>query len=65
VAAHAALAHQVHAGGIVDLPIPPEQHRTGAALMRYGGFFAQLLAALVVVATWRPARSPGFADKAV
>jgi putative membrane protein len=65
VAAHAALAHQIHAGGIVDLPIPPEQHRAGAALMRYGGFFAQLLAALVVVATWRPARSPGFADKAV
>jgi putative membrane protein len=59
------LSQLISADVLVDIAAPAGQRRAGAALMHYGGDLVQLLLALAVVATWRPARSSHFADKAV
>ncbi|TDB79355.1 cytochrome c oxidase assembly protein [Micromonospora sp. KC721] len=55
VAAHAALAQLMYAG-LVDTAAPVAQTRTAATLMYYVGDLAELLLALAVLVTWRPAR---------
>ncbi|MEH0938291.1 cytochrome c oxidase assembly protein [Micromonospora psammae] len=54
VAAHATLAQLMYAG-LVDTAAPAEQLRAAATLMYYGGDLAELLLALALLATWRPA----------
>ncbi|WP_068923544.1 cytochrome c oxidase assembly protein [Planobispora rosea] len=60
VAGHAVLSQLMYAG-IVFIPgVPDAQRRGGAELMYYGGDIAELLLALALLVTWRPApgRSP-------
>ncbi len=59
VAAHATLSQLMYGGYLVDVHAPLEQVRGGAEIMYYGGDLAELLLAAALVATWRPARSPG------
>ncbi|MEV0157767.1 cytochrome c oxidase assembly protein [Micromonospora sp. NPDC050686] len=54
VAAHAALAQLLYAG-LVDITAPVEQLRAAATLMYYVGDLAEILLALALLATWRPA----------
>ncbi|MCM0677562.1 cytochrome c oxidase assembly protein [Micromonospora phytophila] len=54
VAAHATLAQLLYAG-LVDVAAPPEQLRAAATLMYYGGDLAEILLALALLVTWRPA----------
>ncbi|MHA6797653.1 cytochrome c oxidase assembly protein (plasmid) [Pseudonocardia bannensis] len=60
IAVHATLSQLMYAGAFVQIPVPPDQRRGGAALMYYGGDIAELLLAFALVATWRrrPGRSP-------
>ncbi|MFC4907187.1 cytochrome c oxidase assembly protein [Actinomadura gamaensis] len=55
IAVHASLAQVMYAG-FLDLPAEPSQIRGGADLMYYGGDIGELLLALAVLVTWRPAR---------
>ncbi|SBT38356.1 cytochrome c oxidase assembly protein [Micromonospora auratinigra] len=57
VAAHATLAQLLYAG-LVDVAAPPAQLRAAATLMYYGGDVAELLLALALLVTWRPAPRP-------
>ncbi|AWS48778.1 cytochrome c oxidase assembly protein [Streptosporangium sp. 'caverna'] len=57
VAVHATLSQLMYAGLFVDVPVPPEQLRGAAEIMYYGGDIAELLLALALVSTWRPARA--------
>ncbi|MFF5172927.1 cytochrome c oxidase assembly protein [Micromonospora sp. NPDC000089] len=54
VAAHATLAQLMYAG-LVDTVAPAAQLRSAATLMYYGGDLAEILLALALLATWRPA----------
>jgi putative membrane protein len=53
IAVHATLSQLVYAGALINIPVPPDQRRGGAALMYYGGDIAELLLAFALVATWR------------
>ncbi|MBB5628969.1 cytochrome c oxidase assembly protein [Sphaerisporangium krabiense] len=55
VAAHATVAQLMYAG-LLPLDVPAAQLRGAAEIMYYGGDAAELLLALAMVATWRPAR---------
>ncbi|RFU36779.1 cytochrome c oxidase assembly protein [Actinomadura logoneensis] len=57
IAVHATLAQVMYAG-LLDLPGDPGRIRGGAELMYYGGDIGELLLALAVLTTWRPARRP-------
>ncbi|WP_328348494.1 cytochrome c oxidase assembly protein [Micromonospora sp. NBC_00421] len=54
VAAHATLAQLMYAG-LVDADVPPAQLRAAATLMYYVGDLAEILLALALLVTWRPA----------
>ncbi|MGK5443342.1 cytochrome c oxidase assembly protein [Micromonospora sp. URMC 105] len=54
VAAHATLAQLMYAG-LVDAAAPVAQLRAAATLMYYGGDLAEILLALALLVTWRPA----------
>ncbi|MEU1756665.1 cytochrome c oxidase assembly protein [Micromonospora matsumotoense] len=54
VAAHATLAQLMYAG-LVDAAVPADQLRTAATLMYYVGDLAEILLALALLVTWRPA----------
>ncbi|MFC8619309.1 cytochrome c oxidase assembly protein [Micromonospora purpureochromogenes] len=54
VAAHATLAQLMYAG-LVDTAAPVAQLRAAATLMYYGGDLAEILLALALLVTWRPA----------
>jgi putative membrane protein len=56
VAVHATLSQLMYAGLLVDIPVPLAQLQGGAEIMYYGGDVAELLLALTMVGTWRPAR---------
>ncbi|GII75828.1 membrane protein [Sphaerisporangium rufum] len=56
IVAHAGLAQLMYAGLLVDVPAPAAQLRGGAEIMYYGGDVAELLLALAMLVTWRPAR---------
>jgi len=58
IAAHSILAQLIYAGALVQIPAPAAQLRGAADLMYYGGDVAELLLALALVSTWRPARRP-------
>ena len=46
----------MYAGLLVDVPAPADQLRAGATVMYYGGDLAEILLALAMLTTWRPAR---------
>ncbi|MGV9977794.1 cytochrome c oxidase assembly protein [Micromonospora wenchangensis] len=54
VAAHATLAQLMYAG-LVDAAAPAAQLRTAATVMYYVGDLAEILLALALLVTWRPA----------
>ncbi len=56
IVAHATCSQLMYAGLLVDVPAPPEQLRAGATVMYYGGDLAEILLALAMLTTWRPAR---------
>ncbi len=56
IAAHATLSQLMYAGLLVDVPVPVASRQGAAEIMYYGGDIAELLLALAMVATWRPAR---------
>jgi putative membrane protein len=64
IAAHAALAQLLYAGLHVDVPATVDDRRTGATIMYYGGDLAELLVALSLLVTWRPAR-PDRTDRSI
>jgi putative membrane protein len=53
IAVHSTLSQLMYAGALINIPVPPDQRRGGAALMYYGGDIAELLLAFALVATWR------------
>jgi putative membrane protein len=53
IAVHATLSQLMYAGALINIPVPPDQRRGGAALMYYGGDIVELLLAFALVATWR------------
>lgn len=55
VAGHAALAQLLYAGQLVDVPAPTDQLRAAATIMYYGGDLGEILLALALLVTWRPA----------
>ncbi|MFJ6694825.1 cytochrome c oxidase assembly protein [Streptomyces sp. NPDC091272] len=55
IAAHAVISQLIYGGFLVDIPSPAHQVRGGAEIMYYGGDIAELLLAVALVATWRPA----------
>lgn len=55
IAGHAVLAQLLYANAGVQLPVAAEQLRGAAEMMYYGGDIAELLLALAMVSTWRPA----------
>ena len=57
IAVHAGLSQLMYAGIGVDLPVPEDQRRGAAEIMYYGGDIAELLLALALVLSWRPARA--------
>jgi putative membrane protein len=56
IAAHAVLAQLIYAGILVDVAVPDAERRAAGDLMYYGGDIAELLLALALLTTWRPAR---------
>ncbi|WP_243088349.1 cytochrome c oxidase assembly protein [Streptomyces sp. 891-h] len=56
IAGHAVLSQAMYGGFLIDIPAPVPQVRGGAELMYYGGDLAELLLAVALVTTWRPAR---------
>ncbi|MEV6984674.1 cytochrome c oxidase assembly protein [Sphaerisporangium sp. NPDC051017] len=56
VAAHATVAQLMYAGLLTGLTAPGRELRGAAELMYYGGDAAEVLLALAMVTTWRPAR---------
>ncbi|TWJ22568.1 putative membrane protein [Micromonospora endolithica] len=54
VAGHATLAQLMYAG-LVEAAVPVDELRTAATVMYYGGDLAEILLALALLATWRPA----------
>lgn len=56
IAVHAGLSQLMYAGLLVDIPVPGPERRGAAEIMYYGGDIAELLLALAMVGTWRPAR---------
>ncbi|WP_369215182.1 cytochrome c oxidase assembly protein, partial [Streptomyces flavofungini] len=56
IAAHALLSQAMYAGLLTGIHAPMAQVRAGAEAMYYGGDIAELLLAVALVATWRPAR---------
>lgn len=57
VAIHSTVAQLLYAGLLVDVAVPAEQLRGGAALMYYGGDIAEILLAFALVSRWRPPRA--------
>lgn len=55
VAGHAVLSQLLYAGALGHVSAPVEQLRGAGSLMYYGGDVAELLLALALVGTWRPA----------
>ncbi|CAM5697863.1 hypothetical protein SALBM135S_02004 [Streptomyces alboniger] len=58
IAAHATLSQAMYAGFLIDIHAPVAEVRAGAEAMYYGGDIAELLLAVALVATWRPANRP-------
>jgi putative membrane protein len=59
VAVHASVAQLIFAGMLVQVREPIDQMRAAGNLMYFGGDLAELLLAIALLATWRPApRSP-------
>ncbi|MEU6331962.1 cytochrome c oxidase assembly protein [Streptomyces sp. NPDC047049] len=58
IAAHAVISQLMYGGFLVDIHAPVDQVRGGAEIMYYGGDLAELLLAVALVATWRPAPRP-------
>ncbi len=58
IAAHAVISQLMYGGFLVDIHAPVDQVRGGAEIMYYGGDIAELLLAVALVATWRPAPRP-------
>ncbi|MEU9831797.1 cytochrome c oxidase assembly protein [Streptosporangium sp. NPDC048047] len=56
IAAHATLSQLMYAGLSVGVTAPGPELRGAAEIMYYGGDIAELLLALALVTTWRPAR---------
>ncbi|WP_411081175.1 cytochrome c oxidase assembly protein [Streptomyces sp. cmx-18-6] len=56
VAAHATISQLMYGGFLIDVRAPIPQVRGGAEIMYYGGDVAELLLAVALIATWRPAR---------
>lgn len=56
IAAHALISQAMYAGYFIDIHAPVAQVQAGAEAMYYGGDIAELLLAVALVATWRPAR---------
>lgn len=54
VAVHSIVAQLLYAGLLVDVAVPIEELRGGAALMYYGGDIPEILLAFALVSTWRP-----------
>jgi len=65
IAAHASLAQLIYAGALVQIPAPPVELRGAADLMYYGGDIAELLLAVGLVSTWRPARAATRARRSI
>ncbi|MFF0249013.1 cytochrome c oxidase assembly protein [Streptosporangium sandarakinum] len=57
IAAHATLSQLMYAGLFVAVTAPGPELLGAAEIMYYGGDIAELLLALALVTTWRPARS--------
>lgn len=55
IAAHTVVSQLLYAGALVDIPGPATDRQAGATLMYYGGDIAELLLALALVTSWRPA----------
>jgi len=55
ITAHAVLAQLIYAGILVEIVAPDGQRRAAGDLMYYGGDLAELLLALALLVTWRPA----------
>ena len=53
---HAVLSQLIYAGLLVQIPVPADQRQGAGELMYYGGDIAELLLALALLLTWRPAR---------
>ncbi|KOG42239.1 cytochrome c oxidase assembly protein [Streptomyces decoyicus] len=58
IAAHAGISQLMYGGFWVDIHAPIDQVQGGAEIMYYGGDIAELLLAVALVATWRPAPRP-------
>jgi putative membrane protein len=56
IAVHASVAQLIHAGLLVQVHAPAEELRAAGSLMYFGGDIAELLLALALLVTWRPAR---------
>ncbi|WP_063813455.1 cytochrome c oxidase assembly protein [Herbidospora daliensis] len=56
IAAHAVVSQLMYGGYLVHLDAPIAQLRGAGEIMYYGGDLAELLLALALVTTWRPAR---------
>ncbi len=57
VLVHSVLAQLLYAGWFVQVPEPTGQLRHAAELMYYGGDIVEMLLAVALVSTWRPART--------
>lgn len=55
VAVHATLSQLLHAGVLVRVDEPAQEMRAAGSLMYFGGDLIELLLALALLATWRPA----------
>ncbi|WP_067181946.1 cytochrome c oxidase assembly protein [Microtetraspora niveoalba] len=55
ITAHAAMAQLMYAGFLVGVRVPAAELRGAAEIMYYGGDIAELLLALALLSTWRPA----------
>ena len=55
VAVHATLSQLLHAGVLVRVDEPAPEMRAAGSLMYFGGDLIELLLALALLATWRPA----------
>ncbi|MGR8008867.1 cytochrome c oxidase assembly protein [Streptomyces hypolithicus] len=55
IAAHATISQLMYGGFLIDVTAPVAEVQGGAEIMYYGGDIAELLLAVALVATWRPA----------
>jgi putative membrane protein len=56
---HSTFSQLLYAGWFVQVDVPLAQRLGGAELMYYGGDIAELLLALAMLSTWRPASRSG------